>query len=1293
MIDLTAHRAVIGCWHGKGSKPMKTRTMEKPETWKKYVEKIEAQQLAEAETNDFIRISFIIIAFPLILMAIVSVVVDNDYVSTSSRAVETNHCSAINNISTKEDAVRSCCTTTLEKLLLIGGVESNPGPAFICHICGEEMKYARNLKKHISNRHENSLRIPCSFCNLRFQHLKDWQAHMIDQHKPRTARWQLTSSAFDKRALQLTYIYSVSVLEEALGEEMLNSVMRQIRFYKDLHGQIRFTLSFVCLMKKECLDETIREHFYFPSKAVSLVYGSRSVKKQVTSNFKTLLHQVLDMDIDMEGSGWSFESAEAFNINIVKLNGHVMGHAMGRSMGRVKMGRHIKFIPRNERGNKIKTQAKATINVENFQNNKCLLYNIVLSLWGDEISGSKKNPDNLDMFLDRIDHSAINFEDGVEEVDIEVIEKNNLNLNIAINVWRYRSSTHIEPFYISKNLKTGRRECNMLLIEEQDNSHLIHINSKADLFRASLGSSQQRSMTFFCPCCNLFRSDSSDKLIKHYKQCRQPKYFNKTFVPSSNQFLPDGNLIPPPSSYKSSPPYLRGYFDFETLHKSAQEENCSQCSAIMSKVGITIDVELVCTHTNKKQSFTCSELPAIAFYLLIVDKFGNIVFEHYYCGLDAAKKFISVLVEKEKHFRQLISSNIEMLWSEEDQKLFDASKSCHECGKRFSGSETDYHNPSFVKKVRDHDHNTGLFRAALCSPCNLQKRNLPFIPLYCHNFRGFDAHLIIRAMDSKTKFNTISQNEERLITMSIGIYKLIDSIAFMGSSLANLTDLLKEKSPDHFKLTRRWLENQNCNTDSVELLRKGDFPYEYMDSIDRLKEKHLPSKANFSSALKGTEISEDNYQRALFVFNKFGCKSIGDYMKLYCQSDVYLLADVWNNFCEETFDSFQIHPESNYLTLPGFAFDCFKKTIFNKDGTCLTLLDESKKKAYEDIDNGIRGGSVMLNKKVSIDTCLEKILIMNSDEKEKKEYAEILEELKEKAKVESFRMTAGVSPGRCFRCEYNDCFMIVEGSGKCCIHAERCIIALDFNNLYGYAMTKSMPLKDFQDVEEDELKEHQRKFDQILQKPSQSQYDKNSSIGYIFVADLEFSKKAQQKLLSFPLIPQQLVVEEDMLSEQQKKIWNTLFTNKRYTSSMRKKMVNSFFKKEEYTSHYRNLAFYCKLGVKVTLRRGYKFYQSKFISSYVKFCSAKRKSAKSASDKKLWKDMANIIFGKLIEDVKKRVDIRYYNNFNALDACLKTHVDSMPKIISEDITQVNVKKREVKLDKPIHVGFTVLELR
>jgi hypothetical protein len=321
MTDISAYRAVIGCWHSRSAKPIKRKV--KTESWGLTVEKIDAEQLAEAMTNDFLRMIVLIIIIPIILMFIVSLVEmeNGEYVSTSSSQVETNCYSMAVRISTKELTVRSCCPTTLEILLLIGGVESNPGPAFICHICGEKMKYARNLKTHITNRHENILRIPCSFCKMRFQHLKDWQAHMVDQHRPRTTRWQLTSSAFDERALQLTYIYSETTLEEALGEEMLNSVIRQIKFYRDLHGLIRFTLSFVCLMKKQCSDETIRELFYFSTIAVSLVRGPSSVKKQVAINFKTLLHQVLDLDIeDIEGSGWSFESAEAFNINIVKLS-------------------------------------------------------------------------------------------------------------------------------------------------------------------------------------------------------------------------------------------------------------------------------------------------------------------------------------------------------------------------------------------------------------------------------------------------------------------------------------------------------------------------------------------------------------------------------------------------------------------------------------------------------------------------------------------------------------------------------------------------------------------------------------------------------------------------------------------------------------------------------------------------------------------------------------------------------------------------------------------------------------
>ena len=192
------------------------------------------------------------------------------------------------------------------------------------------------------------------------------------------------------------------------------------------------------------------------------------------------------------------------------------------------------------------------------------------------------------------------------------------------------------------------------------------------------------------------------------------------------------------------------------------------------------------------------------------------------------------------------------------------------------------------------------------------------------------------------------------------------------------------------------------------------------------------------------------------------------------------------------------------------------------------------------------------------------------------------------------------------------------------------IVPFDFNNLYGYSMTEMMPLNNFKSLTYEDLIIHQLKFDDIFKhKNIERHYNKESNTGYIFCAKIEFTKEAQRKLLSFPLVPEQLVVEEEMISEEQKKTWKKLFSRE-YSSSNHKKMVNSFATKQEYTSHYRLLSFLSSLGVKVTLLRGYSFNQEKFIKPYVEFCAKMRKLSKNQADKKLWKNMANIIYGKFI---------------------------------------------------------------
>ena len=89
-----------------------------------------------------------------------------------------------------------------------------------------------------------------------------------------------------------------------------------------------------------------------------------------------------------------------------------------------------------------------------------------------------------------------------------------------------------------------------------------------------------------------------------------------------------------------------------------------------------------------------------------------------------------------------------------------------------------------------------------------------------------------------------------------------------------------------------------CNNDLnkfILLLRKGVYPYEYMDNWKRFNETSLPSKESFYSNLNMENIEDIDYRHGNNVFNKFKLNNSGDYHDLYVQSDT-LLADVFENF-------------------------------------------------------------------------------------------------------------------------------------------------------------------------------------------------------------------------------------------------------------------------------------------------------------------------------------------------------------------------------------------------------------
>ena len=155
------------------------------------------------------------------------------------------------------------------------------------------------------------------------------------------------------------------------------------------------------------------------------------------------------------------------------------------------------------------------------------------------------------------------------------------------------------------------------------------------------------------------------------------------------------------------------------------------------------------------------------------------------------------------------------------------------------------------------------------------------------------------------------------------------------------------------ELIKRFANTYNfCNGDLnkfILLLRKGVYPYEYMDNWERFDETSLTDKESFYSSLNMENIDDIDYRHGNNVFKKFKLRNLGEYHDLYVQSDTLLLADVFENFRNMCIKVYEIDP-AHFLSLPGLAWQaCLKKTNVK-----LELLTDYDMLLM--VEEGIRGG-------------------------------------------------------------------------------------------------------------------------------------------------------------------------------------------------------------------------------------------------------------------------------------------------------------------------------------------------
>ena len=233
------------------------------------------------------------------------------------------------------------------------------------------------------------------------------------------------------------------------------------------------------------------------------------------------------------------------------------------------------------------------------------------------------------------------------------------------------------------------------------------------------------------------------------------------------------------------------------------------------------------------------------------------------------------------------------------------------------------------------------------------------------------------------------------------------------------------------------------------------------------------------------------------------------------------------------------------------------------------------------------------------------------------------------------------------------------------------IMYLDANNLYGWAMSQPLPYKNFRWVESDGV------------------IPKREGIGHIYEVDLEYPEELHDSHSDYPCAPEKIKVASDNLSPYCQKIKNIF----NISSGNVNKLITTLSDKENYVLHEENLKLYLSLGLKLKkVHRVLEFSEKPWLKQYIDFNTDKRKDAKNAFEKDFFKLMNNSVFGKTMENIRKRSNIKLETDPDHFlrQTAKPTFVSC--KIFHENLVAVDMKKSFLKLDKPSYVGMCILDL-
>ena len=735
--------------------------------------------------------------------------------------------------------------------------------------------------------------------------LREIVEHIRSNYPPRQP-FEVRES--DSALRNFARVYTIDGMTGIDARSFLDSSRENITSVLCNNRRTKVKLILKCYMEKtSILGEIIIQPFAFHSDIEVNLDGTDEEELYITMTERIIERMAILQQAN--GSGWRLHS-------IIKFELHTVSYNPLRGETWIQLPKEL-------------ANKKAIINPKN-EDNKCFLWCVLRAL-----NPRANHPERLDKKLTEKENT-LNM-DGIEYlVSLKDIDKfENQNPTVSITVFGYERKI----VYPLRNSNNTDREHNiiLILIKEEGVNHYCLVKNLSRLLSSQV--SKHKEKHHFCMrCLNAFWTHKS--LNKHQEYCGKHEAL-KINMPEEGTMLKFKN-------------YHRGekvpfviYADFESCIKSIH----------------TCDLNPESSYTKQYQKHE-----PISFYYYI-KCFNNKVYlpikERSYTGKNADQVFLKYLEEDIKMIANIPKRCI--IFKDKEREQFEKETRCWICKGEFDDKDKN------KEKVKDHCHYTGRYRGAAHNKCNLDYRRPDFTPVVFHNLSGYDSHLFIKNLGfSEGNIDCIPNNKEKYISFSkkiqvksytkkvkneegeraekeIKVYhtiRFIDSFKFMATSLDKLVNNLPK---DDFINLGLYYSGDKFNL----LARKGVYPYEYMDSLEKLKETKLPPKEAFYSRLNDGGISDD-YTHAQKVWRTFKMEYFKDHHELYNKVDVLLLADVFENFRNICLENYELDP-AHYYTAPGLAWDAALKVT----GVNLELLSDIDMLLM--VEKGIRGGVSMVS--------------------------------------------------------------------------------------------------------------------------------------------------------------------------------------------------------------------------------------------------------------------------------------------------------------------------------------------